>query len=94
MMRDRRKLSAANVYRIGLNRSNVDIIFGLERPLAAEIGIPPFPTSEKALITSKGLKMDRKRMWNTRRKPRSLYRVMAPFPVANAPLRPKAAFQR
>lgn len=42
----------ADLYNYGIKESNYDVIPGLKRPLAAEIGTPPFPTVEKVLTFS------------------------------------------
>jgi hypothetical protein len=41
------------------------ISYGLERPIAAETGILPFPTIKKMLVTPKQLKVNRKGRRNT-----------------------------
>lgn len=59
-VRDRRKLSTADLSKMRIKESNIDVISGLRTPLAAEISITTFSTSEKALVTSKGFKIDGK----------------------------------
>jgi hypothetical protein len=49
MVRDRQKISNANLYQMGAKESNGDVSFGPARPLGAEIDIPPIPTRENRL---------------------------------------------
>jgi hypothetical protein len=54
--------------RSAAKKENDDVASGSRRPLAAEIGIPPFETTKKELIISKCLKTDGKFHRNTTRK--------------------------
>lgn len=56
MERDVQKMSAADMDKLGVVKSNGGVAAGLKRPLAAEGDIPSLSTVEKSLVTSKRLK--------------------------------------
>ena len=66
-VRDRRKLPTEHTLKIGVRESNGVDVSGLERPLAAEINIPPLlPIENIHLIINKRLKLEGKCVYWTR----------------------------
>jgi hypothetical protein len=64
------------LYKIAVAGSNGDVIYCLERPLAADFDYPPLTTNLKTLITSKRFKPHGKHVLNTNIKPGLNFRMM------------------
>jgi hypothetical protein len=63
--------------------SNGDSTFGMRRPIAAEIDKRPLLTSQKTPMTSERYTVDNKHVLNTNKKPWSINRLVASFPVCD-----------
>jgi hypothetical protein len=59
-MRERRKISTANLHQIGVKESNGDVTSDPTRSLAAEIDVLPVSAKEKPLIAPKPYTIDGK----------------------------------
>ena len=72
-------------YKIGFAESNGDVIYCLERPLAADFDYPPLTTNLKTLITSKRFELHGKYVLNTNRKPWSKFQIVTSDFMSGAP---------
>jgi hypothetical protein len=64
--------------------SNDDITSGSGRLLSPEIDMPPLETNEKPQINCERYAIHEKRVLDTDRKPRLIYRLVMSLPVSDA----------